>query len=193
MRPSTKYPHPFGGTARRFRNMLGNLPMDISVLAQNDFRENFRRQGYHNKGGVLIPWRKRSVVRKRSDNGRGILIKSGKLMRGIRPAPNHMLAKVINSVPYAKVHNEGFKGTVKVEAHERAIYKRSREGTGIHSIRSRRERMKTVSTRTGSAEVKAHTRKVNMPARPFMKDSPVLDREISKHIDRELDKIWKAA
>lgn len=170
--------------------MLRTLPMGLSVIAQDEFRENFRRGGYINRGGVLIRWRKRKVERKKRDNGRGILVRTGKLMRGNRAAPKPMVARVVNSVPYAHVHNEGFQGTVQVKAHTRNLYTRKREGTGIHNIKTQKERLKTITRKSGEAQVKAHSRKVMIPKRPFMKNSPIIDKKIDKHIERELDKIW---
>lgn len=181
-------PHPFSNAAKQFRAMLLRLPMDVSVIGEREVRENFRRQGYLSESGTLKSWRKRKVNRTKRDRGRGILIRSGKLMRGNRAAPLPGLARVVNSVKYAKVHNDGFKGTVNVKAHTRNLYRRKREGTGIHSIATRRERMQTVTTKRGEVEVKAHTKKLNMPARPFM---VVPDAPIEKHINHELEKIWK--
>jgi phage gpG-like protein len=47
--------------------------------------------------------------------------------------------------------------------------------------------MQTVTTKRGETTVKAHAKKLNMPARPFM---VVPDAPISTHINRELEKIW---
>lgn len=187
-----RYPHPFSAAARQFRALLMALPMDVSVLAQNDFRENFRRQGYIDETGTLQKWKRRKLEKKRRQNGRGILIQTGRLMRGIRPMPKPMMAMVVNSVPYAQAHNEGVDQKVQVKSHTRRRFRRSMEGTGIFNVNTRRERRQTVTTETGSGTVKAHSRQMNLPARPFMRDSPVLDKEINRHIERELDRIWNS-
>jgi phage gpG-like protein len=175
-------PHPFSAAAKQFRAMMTRLPSDVSVIGEREVRENFRRQGYLTESGTLKNWRKRKVNRTRRDNGRGILIRSGKLMRGNRASPLPGIARVVNSVPYAKFHNDGFEGEVKVKAHKRNLFSRSME--------KRKNRMQTITKKTGTVEVRAHTKKLNMPARPFM---VVPDESIQKHIERELEKIWLRA
>lgn len=175
-------PHPFGSIARQFRGLISRLPSDVSVIGEREIRENFRRQGYLDASGKLHKWKERKRNKRKRDNGRGILISSGKLMRGNRAAPLPGLARVINSVKYAKVHNDGFDGTVKVKAHKRNLFSRSLE--------KRKNRMQTVTTKKGEVQVKAHTKKLNMPARPFM---VVPDAPIEQHINRELEKIWQRA
>ena len=54
---------------------------------------------------ALQSWR----PRKKADTGRAILVKSGRLKRGIRAIPlsNLQEIKIGNDVPYAQAHNEG--------------------------------------------------------------------------------------
>lgn len=113
---SSKFQHPFGKAAKKFREFRRELPDDISTMAENDFKENFERQGYINKNGVLIPWRKIKAVKKKK---KGILIQTGKLKRSLRKAPTYDAARVVTNVDYAEAHNEGFKGTVQIKAHKR--------------------------------------------------------------------------
>jgi len=117
---------------------------------------------------------KRSTTAKR-ENRRSLLIDSGRLKRSIRPlktSPNSIT--IGTDVPYAKTHNEGFKGTIsqKVKQHSR--------------------------TRNGRKEtVKAHTRTVNMrvPKRQFMptklNESPQLVKRLQNTVIRELEKVLK--
>lgn len=189
----SKFTHPFNKVARDFRDMLRTLPHEVSVLAANDFRENFRRQGYINRGGVLIPWRRRAMAGKGSNKTRAILVKTGQLLRGNRPAAKTMMARVVNSVQYAQVHNEGFKGSVSVPSHQRNLITKTKVGRGLYSIKTRRELQRTERKVTGTTTVTSHTRRVNMPRRPFMVDSPVLFKQIERHIDQHIESIWQRA
>lgn len=114
---NSKYPHPFGKAAGKFRKFRRNLPDDISTMAVNDFKENFGRQGYINKNGVLIPWKRLKNKKKKK---KGILIQTGRLKRSLRKMPSYYKAKVVSNSPYAAAHNEGVKGVVKVKTHTRA-------------------------------------------------------------------------
>lgn len=172
-------PHPFSNAARQFRAMLTRLPIELSVIGEREVRENFRRGGYLNAAGTEVKWQERKVNKTKRDRGRGILIRSGKLMRGNRAAPLPGLARVINSVKYAQVHNDGFEGTVNVKSHRRRLFQRTLELQG--------KRKQTVTKQTGTTNVKAHTKKLSMPARPFMR---VPDEPITQHINLQLEKIW---
>lgn len=86
-------------------------------------------------------------------------------------------ATVGTNVPYAKVYQQGFKGTVQVGAHKRT---------------SKRDNRKAgrVSVRTGN--VRAHARKVNIVARPMAgfsaQDVVVIRGRIEQFIARKLSR-----
>lgn len=113
---NSKYPHPFSKAAADFRKFRSKLPDAISTIAVNDFKENFERQGYVNKNGVLIPWKKLKNKKKKK---KGILIQTGRLKRSLRKEPTYSKARVVSNSPYAAAHNEGVNETVKVKAHKR--------------------------------------------------------------------------
>jgi phage gpG-like protein len=170
------YPHPYRELVQRYRRMLDTLPLKVSVLAVNHFKGNFRRQGYYTAGG-LKKWVPRKTISKRSV-GRGILIKSGRLKRSLRPAPRPRIARVVTDVPYAQVHNEGFEGSVMVSSHERRARPVRKKGKARAGVQR------------GSYKVSGHSRKMKMPARPFMQSDPVLARRIRGLIMRELRTIY---
>jgi len=161
---SNQFPHPFGKLASQYRELRRKLPVQVSAIAVQDFKENFKRQGYQGESGAVIFWKPRKTDRKVAR--RALLIKSGRLRRSLRAAPTYNDARVVTDVPYAEVHNEGFKGTVSVKAHTRARAKRA------------------------GAKIRAHRRAMNIPARPFMiTTKPLMDR-IEKHLFTELEKIF---
>lgn len=180
------YPAPWSKLARDFRALLSRLPMEVSVIAANDFKENFRRQGYINRGGVLIPWRKRASMGTGRNRTRAVLVKSGYLLRANQPKPFPMTARVINNAPYAAAHNEGVDETVTVKAHRRGLYQTTKRKTKTGRASTRVER-----TVKAFAKVRAYQRKMYLPRRPFMVNSPILDKAIAQHVDKQLDTIWR--
>jgi hypothetical protein len=95
-------------------------------------------------------------------------------------------------MPYAKVHNEGFKGEVTVKSHTRNRYSKAKVGTGKFTQKGK-ERKKTVTFKSGETTVKSHTRKVNIPQRQFIptqdSPSPVLNNAITRELTKDLKKI----
>lgn len=163
---SKKFPHPFSDLAKKYREMRSKLPAEVSGIAVIEFKGHFRAQGYYGSGGALVPWKKRA---KEERPARALLIKSGRLRRGLRAAPTGDTARVINDVPYAAIHNEGGKinTTATVRAHNRK----------------------------NGQKVKAHKRKVNLniPARPYMLDTPRLMKQIDKHLETRIESIFNSA
>jgi phage gpG-like protein len=90
-------------------------------------------------------------------------------------------------VPYAKAHNEGFRGIVNVKAHNRNRYTKTKLGTGKFTKKGT-ERMKTVQHIGSTGQVKAHTRKVNIKKRQFMGNSPYLEKQLARRLTAELMK-----
>lgn len=189
---SKPFSHPFSKISKRYRKFRRALPEVISNIALNDFKSNFKRQGYVNKNGVFIPWKKtkkKSSRTYRRRKSKGILIGSGRMLRSMRRASTYKEARVVSNLPYTATHNEGFKGTVNVSAHSRNSYSKKREKTRTRSGRSRE---RTFTAVKGTGEVKAHKRKVNIPQRPFMVTSKTINDEIEEHVFKEIDKIWNS-
>lgn len=165
-----------------YKRVLVKVPGMLGNEAVNFFKDSFRLQGF--LGARLEPWRKR---RSRKRAGRAILVKSGRLRRSPRIASNSGgIVRIGTDVPYAKAHNEGYRGVVNVPAHSRGRYTKSKEGRGIFSVKTRKERMRTVKTKTGTIQVRAHTKRMNLPKRQFMGYSPYLDAKLKRLLQAEL-------
>lgn len=170
------------------RKQLQTLPVKVGDIAVNFFKARFREQGWRNV--YLKGWKQRSPKAKRN-KGRAILIDSGRLRRSIRIAKiNAMEVTIGTDVPYARMHNEGFKGTVQVKAHTRGRFAKRKTGTGKFT-KTGKERMKTVTERTGDIPVRAHSRRINMPQRRFIGESKYLTRLIHHKIHSELLKAFQ--
>lgn len=138
---------------------------------------NFRAQGF--QGAGFNKWA--PIARKGT-----ILVKTGKLRRGFRAqARGFGVVVITNNMPYANVHNRGFKGTVQVPAFSRRITGKAEH----YSIKTKR-RLKDAKYTKGFAQVKAHSRNVDIKQRQFAPitgtDSPALTNAIKREIIKQL-------
>lgn len=173
MAQNNKFPHPFGKVAGAYREFRRKLPKEVSNIAMNEFIDNFGRNkvGGTRDNGKFTPWKKRSVEttrfgKKTKSSGRSVLVKSGRLRKSFQTRPDLNHARVVNTAPYASIHNEGgtIKGTFKVRSH----------------------------TRKGGIKVSEHNRKVNttMPKRAFMVSNSYIFNSIDQHLETELKTIF---
>lgn len=167
-----------------FKQVLRYAPGMLGNEAVNFFTDSFRSQGW--LGNRFEPWKRRRTDGKRK--GRSILVDTGRLRRSIRITSNSSgIVKIGTDVPYAKAHNEGFRGQVTVKAHQRNKYKKNRVGSGKFTKKGK-ERMKTVSTISGNYEVQSYTRRVNLPERRFMGENPYLTQKLKRILQAEFNK-----
>lgn len=163
-----KFPTKAGNTALRFIN------------------GNFRAQGF--QGTTFKKW-------KATKRGGTILVKTGKLRSANYFTTQHGQVTLKNNMPYAKVHNEGFKGTVSVKSHTRNKYSKTKVGTGKFT-KTGKERTKTMTMKTGSNTVKSHSRKMDIPARQFVptknSPSPTLNNAIIRDVEKDIQQILKS-
>lgn len=164
----------------RLKQCLHELPRRLGVEAVEFFDNSFKSQGFTD--ATLIPWRRTKSGKNNlfSRKNEGILIGRGRLRRGTRlRAVIGMRAEVVNNVPYAAAHNEGFKGTVNIPQHLRRIK------TFAYDMKSGKRK------KTGHQDitVKAHSRRMNLPRRRFMGNSRQLSERHKRTI---LITIYKA-
>lgn len=123
------------------------------------FQDTFRHKAFDGN-----PWAPPRVP-KRSGS---LLVQSGALLNSIRPvlvSPERIVIAAGNEkVDYARVHNEGFTGTVTVPAHIR-------------------------HTRRGDQTVRQHTRSVNIPQRQFIGGARELETELQKRIEAYVESV----
>lgn len=127
----------------------------VADTATGYFQDSFSKKAFD--GNPWAPGR----PKKRGS----LLIDSGALLNSIRTlevTPEHVVIAAGNEkVPYARVHNEGFHGTVKVPEHSR-------------------------HTKHGDCAVREHTRTANIVKRQFMGNSGELNAEIKKRLQEHL-------
>lgn len=164
--------------------MYNQFPGSAAIKTLRFIDGNFRAQGW--QGQTFQRWKKNT-------RDGTILVKKGHLRRSFRQEIQPGQVRTYSSSKYAAIHNRGFNGTVNIGAHERRKYTASRIGTGKFN-KNGTERMKTIHTESGRVNVKAHTRKMNIPKRQFMpehwNDSPILVNAIRRDLQNELKRIF---
>lgn len=150
---------------KQMRRLDKTFPSTAGQIAVNEFKENFRRQGWLDR--TLEKWEKR-VSKK--DSGRAVLVLSGVLKRSIRvirKAAGFVLTGT--EVAYAAAHNEGakIKGRFQVRTHSR----------------------KTPSG--GVTTVASHVRDVDteLPRRQFIGESKTVIKKIERVLVLKLKRI----
>lgn len=183
-------PEEFSRIVRRKGEELKNyavnrFPTKAGNIALRFVNGNFRAQGF--QGSTFKKW-------KANNRNSTILIKTGKLRAATYFTTQAGQATIKNHMPYAKAHNEGFKGDVSVKAHTRNQYTKTKVGTGKFTKKGK-ERMKTMTMKSGQFSVKAHTRSMNLPQRQFAptatSTSPVLDNAIIREVAKDINQIMK--
>lgn len=110
------------------------------------------------------PWKPLSVFTLMLKKGSGILTESTDLRNSFHRQADSISVRMGTDRPYAALHQFGLKKTLNIRSH-------TRKG------------------KTGTAVVKAHTRKVDMPARPFLgftdQDRVELIETIKDHLLRD--------
>lgn len=166
------------------------IPKLIGNEVVNFALDNFRRQGY--LGDVFEPWRKRKPTSRRSST-RAILVQSGRGRRSIRVTmANADIVAVGSDVPYMKAHNEGSTALVNVKSHSRIVYGKTKVGTGRYSVKTKKERMKTVSFLSGHTKVKQHTRRMRLPKRQFIGKSQYLMNRLKRVYALEIQRAFNS-
>lgn len=181
-------PQEFEKLLRRKANELkvyteSYFPSRAGNIALRFVNGNFRAQGW--QGTTFKRW-------KPNQRNKTILVKTGKMRAATYFTSQHGQFTLKNPMPYARKHNEGWRGTVNVAAHTRNVYRKTKVGTGKFT-KTGKERKKNVNQKVGQRTVRAHERKVNIPRRQFIPTyssrSSVLDNAILRMLARDINKI----
>lgn len=165
--------------SRAVKQAAIKMPPVMGNLAVNFFKSRFKAGGWLDKS--FKRWVTRSASAKRN-GGRKLLTDTRAMERAIKVVNvTGSTVKIGNSMPYAKAHNEGVKKTVRVAAYTRNRYAKAQ-------VRTPGKRARTVTTLTGSTNVRSHTRKMNLPKRQFMGSSAHLDKIITRKVTVEIMK-----
>lgn len=172
---------------KKTKRAMDKFPVLAANAAENFFKDNFNNQSW--TGQTQEPWKKRKTDKNTHDSGRAILVKSGRLKRSIRKMRADWTAVIVGTnEPYAEIHNEGFRGTEMVRQHFRIATKKAVTRYKKNNTASKSKGAFTRIKGKGH-EVKAHMRKMNMPRRRFIGESPYLNQRIDRIFINEFKKL----
>ncbi|MBL7902937.1 MAG: hypothetical protein JNK73_13150 [Bacteroidia bacterium] len=178
----------FEDFAKRTHGVLKKFPLIAANEGKNFFQSRFRTQDWLDQ--TTQPWKKRKPSAKRN-TGRAILTDTGRGKRSIRVIQADWGAVNVGIDDpqvknYMGVHNNGFRGTVKVGEQMRISSRKvaTRYGKSGRALKSGMKKIRGASYR-----VKAHTRKMNMPKRKFIGNSATLNRIIERQFIYQLNTI----
>ncbi len=140
------------------------IPQEVASAAEDFVMDNFQNQSWEGQA-----WEPSKGT---------ILVKSGALRRGVETVVAHGYVKLINDVPYARVHNDGFDGTVSVPGYEKSTY--ADVGSGTFTKKGKEKMLKM---KTGSIKVNAHSKKMKVKRRQFMPTAESPSPTLNKRID----------
>jgi len=149
----------FNDFFKKVEQSLSKFPVLAASVAQNFFLDSFNRQAWIGDTTENWPQRKHNAKR---NAGRALLVDTGRLKRSIRIKKANWDSVIIGSdVPYAGVHNEGFKGT-----YERTASRKTKVRGSYHKLGDEKGKGKRISVRGVT-----HTVHQNIPRRRFMGNS----------------------
>ena len=170
------------GKLNKFVKTIGG---QVGAVVLENVDDNFRSQSFD---GDKWPERAKPPARGKGrkggageDNGRAILMMSGRLRRSFRMTSTGLVITVATDVPYAEVHNEGGQvtQTVTVTKKMRRFFWAMFKNTGD-------DKWKFMAL-SKSATIQ---RKFTMPKRQFIGENPTLDRNITFLLETELSMIF---
>jgi phage gpG-like protein len=166
---------------KKLKAVMPTIPYKIGEVVVKFSMNRFSEQNWVNNG--TQPWQSRKA-KGRSNTGRAILVKSGRLRRSVRiVSTTSDSVKVGSDVPYAGAHNDGFKGLVTVRPHSRSRFKKTKE---TYTTRTGKERKRTVQSIAATYQIGEHKRRMNMPRRRFLGESHYQTKQIIRMIDAEI-------
>ena len=133
------------------------------------------RQTFRDGGSPSGSWAPLSDVSRRwrkYSSGHKLLIDSGLLLNSITFAAQGNSVVIGTGLSYASVHQYGFDGTQSVRPYSYVRRVRSRDSFMRDQITNRRGHKQTVRRKTssgiGTVSVRAFSRHIHIPARPFL-------------------------
>lgn len=173
----------FKSLENRIARQLQSLPTLIGNQMVNFALDNFRMQGYQDH--KFEPWKTRKGDK--SKKPRALLIKTGRLRRGIKFRVTSSSVTLFNDVPYAAVHNFG--GAInRAERSETFIRNRHAKTRGGKNP-VRKGQFKRGTTAGEGFSFKSYS--YNMPKRQFIGRSPVLLTQLRNTTITHVNKAFK--
>lgn len=158
----------------RWERVLIGFRNDAAKTGLDHFLASFRNQGFTDAS--LQPW---SPVKDKKRRGQSILTKTGRLRRGLRYSVDGLEIQYTNSVPYAKIHNEG--GEIDMPERKQIIhFKKAGDKKGHVFSRKKSARF--------AQKVKVGAYVIKMPKRMFMGESVSMFKKMVDDFNRNVTK-----
>lgn len=165
---------------------MPTLPYKVGEVVVKFSMNRFSEQSWVDSS--TQPWKQRKVRNKRN-SGRAILVQTGALRRSVRISNTTSdSVKISSNIPYAAVHNDGFRGSVAIPAHTRSRLEKKQE---TYTTRAGKQRKRTVQSIAATYQVRAHSRRVNMPRRRFLGESYYQHQQIIRMIEAEIARAFR--
>jgi len=178
----------------RFKLSLGardQLMRIIGIGQLQSVRQTFRDGG--SPSGSWPPLSPASLSWRKYSAGHKLLIDTGLLLNSITFAVDGNTVLVGTGLRYASVQQEGFDDDQSVKPYSYTRRQRSRDTFGRQQITNKLGRLQTVhrkiSSGIGTVNVRAFTRHIRIPARPFLVFRP----EDPARIQAEVEEYVKAS
>lgn len=168
------------------RRIVRRILEDIRVDMGDEFDRNFEREAFFSEAWA----RRRSPIR---DNGRGILVDSGRLRGSICSRMTEDSITFYTTLPYAAIHNEG--GEIKVTRRMKGYFwHRYYEATGSFGRRKdgserkdrRNARLTTESEFWKWMALKKEGSTIRIPRRRFLGVSPEVEKAVREIIEENI-------
>ncbi|MBS1641561.1 MAG: phage virion morphogenesis protein [Bacteroidetes bacterium] len=186
--------------SQKFKAEMAILPYKVGVLMVAFSRDRFKYQNWTDE--YPVNWQSRSRKKQwtnkgksRNNNGRAILVQSGRLMRSVRIVNTTANSVTIGSdVPYAIAHNNGIR--MRFTQHVNSFIRMNKRNDNYQAVAGKQFKNKTnikfKKNASGVSAVKAHNREMNykMPKRQFMGESKYLTMQINRLITATINKTF---
>lgn len=169
--------------AGKMNKLIKTLPGQAGSLVLENVDDNFRSQSFDGdrwKARAQAPPKKKGKGAS-GNEGRAILVMSGRLRRSFRMTTSGLVITIATDVPYAEIHNEGgeVKQTVTITPKMRkfffAMFKETKD-----------EKWKKMAlTKKATFE-----RSFTMPVRKFLGENATLDKNMTYLLESELSAIF---
>jgi phage gpG-like protein len=163
------------------KDLIRNILQDAKVKLVEEFDRNFGRKGFFNQ--------KWPATKHQYSRG-SLMMRSGKLRRGINAKVQGSSIVISNSMPYAAIHNEG--GEVKVTAkmkryfwamHYKADGAITKTKSGRDSASQRNKRLSDEAAKWKAMALLKVGTTIKIEQRQFIGHHPKLDNAIKKIVD----------
>ncbi len=163
-------------------SVIKRLPRILGTEVVRYSNQRFREQNWDG-----VPWRPFKHPNLKANRGRKLLMRSGRGRRSIRITTITATSVTIGAEGYMQIHNDGFNGPQTVKEHTRNIKYKSQYTDLTTTDKKGRYKTRT-KTEAYQTKVKGFVRRMRMPRRRFLGDSPYMRRNLLRITTAEFNR-----